>query len=82
MKALDGVPTKGDFLGGEQCGNDGNSQHVSAQCTHRLFCRGSNVLEGVGSYVVVTVGMKSFNGKTMMGASLQSLAPRTFILNS
>jgi len=29
---------------------------------------GSKVLEGVGSYVVVTVGTKSFNGRIMMGA--------------
>ena len=28
---------------------------------------GSKVLEGVGSYVVVAVGMKSFNGRIMMG---------------
>lgn len=28
---------------------------------------GSKVLEGVGSYVVVAVGTKSFNGRIMMG---------------
>jgi P-type Ca2+ transporter type 2C len=31
---------------------------------------GSKVLEGVGSYVVVSVGTKSFNGRIMMGPSL------------
>ena len=29
---------------------------------------GSKVLEGVGKYVVVAVGTKSFNGRIMMGA--------------
>jgi P-type Ca2+ transporter type 2C len=31
---------------------------------------GSKVLEGVGSYVVISVGTKSFNGRIMMGLSL------------
>lgn len=30
---------------------------------------GSKVLEGVGSYVVVAVGTRSYNGRIMMGAS-------------
>ena len=30
---------------------------------------GSKVLEGVGKYVVVAVGTKSFNGRIMMGMS-------------
>ena len=29
---------------------------------------GSKVLEGVGKYVVIAVGTKSFNGRVMMGA--------------
>jgi len=29
---------------------------------------GSKVLEGVGSYVVIAVGTKSFNSRIMMGA--------------
>jgi len=29
---------------------------------------GSKVLEGIGKYVVVAVGTKSFNGRIMMGA--------------
>lgn len=28
---------------------------------------GSKVLEGVGSYVIIAVGVKSFNGRIMMG---------------
>ena len=28
---------------------------------------GSKVLEGVGKYVVIAVGQKSFNGRIMMG---------------
>jgi len=31
---------------------------------------GSKVLEGVGCYVVISVGTKSFNGRIMMGSSL------------
>lgn len=31
---------------------------------------GSKVLEGVGRYVVIAVGTKSFNGRIMMGAHL------------
>ena len=31
---------------------------------------GSKVLEGVGSYVVIAVGTKSFNGRIMMGEYL------------
>jgi Ca2+-transporting ATPase len=32
-----------------------------------LLVSGSKVLEGVGSYVVISVGTKSFNGRIMMG---------------
>jgi Ca2+-transporting ATPase len=31
---------------------------------------GSKVVEGVGSYLVISVGPKSFNGRIMMGSSL------------
>ena len=31
---------------------------------------GSKVVEGVGSYLVISVGQKSFNGRIMMGSSL------------
>jgi Ca2+-transporting ATPase len=30
---------------------------------------GSKVVEGVGSYLVTSVGTKSFNGRIMMGSS-------------
>ena len=33
----------------------------------RSMVSGSKVLEGVGSYVVVAIGTKSFNGRIMMG---------------
>ena len=35
--------------------------------TDCFLVSGSKVLEGVGSYVVVAVGTKSFNGRIMMG---------------
>lgn len=35
--------------------------------TDCFIISGSKVLEGVGSYVVVAVGQKSFNGRIMMG---------------
>ena len=31
---------------------------------------GSNVLEGVGKYIVIAVGTKGFNGRIMMGESI------------
>ena len=40
---------------------------------------GSKVLEGVGSYVVIAVGTKSFNGRIMMGEYLRhKMLSRTF----
>lgn len=35
--------------------------------TDCFIISGSKVLEGVGSYVVIAVGVKSFNGRIMMG---------------
>lgn len=40
---------------------------------------GSKVLEGVGSYVVVAVGTKSFNGRIMMGSYRGLLYMLSFI---
>jgi P-type Ca2+ transporter type 2C len=37
--------------------------------TDCFILSGSKVLEGVGNYVVVAVGTKSFNGRIMMGSS-------------
>lgn len=36
--------------------------------TDCFMVSGSKVLEGVGSYVVIAVGTKSFNGRIMMGS--------------
>jgi len=43
---------------------------VRTTTTHAdcFILSGSKVLEGVGKYVVVAVGTKSFNGRIMMGA--------------
>ena len=38
--------------------------------TDCFMVSGSKVVEGVGSYVVISVGTKSFNGRIMMGSSL------------
>jgi Ca2+-transporting ATPase len=38
---------------------------------------GSKVVEGVGSYLVISVGQKNFNGRIMMGSSL---SPRILVL--
>ena len=46
--------------------------------TDCFIISGSKVLEGVGSYVVVAVGQKSFNGRIMMGQS-RSLLPFSLI---
>ena len=44
----------------------------SARGSHTdcFIVSGSKVLEGIGSYVVVAVGQKSFNGRIMMGSSI------------
>ncbi|KAG2341321.1 calcium-translocating P-type ATPase [Suillus weaverae] len=55
-QALSGALAEGGALGGE---------HVSTH-TDCFVVSGSKVLEGVGSYVVVAVGTKSFNGRIMM----------------
>jgi P-type Ca2+ transporter type 2C len=38
--------------------------------TDCFLVSGSKVLEGVGSYVIISVGTRSFNGRIMMGMSL------------
>jgi P-type Ca2+ transporter type 2C len=40
--------------------------------TDCFIVSGSKVLEGVGSYVVVAVGTKSFNGRIMMGTCIMA----------
>lgn len=41
----------------------GKDEHGKKDC---FIIRGSKVLEGVGEYVVIAVGTKSFNGRIMM----------------
>ena len=51
-------------------GADGGEGHLGSKSMGHTDCfvvSGSKVLEGVGSYVVVAVGTKSFNGRIMMG---------------
>lgn len=51
-------------------GADGGELHLGSRSMGHTDCflvSGSKVLEGVGSYVVVAVGTKSFNGRIMMG---------------
>lgn len=43
-----------------------DGRHLKKDC---FLISGSKVLEGVGAYVVIAVGEKSFNGRIMMGAS-------------
>jgi Cation transport ATPase len=49
-------------LGGDK-GMESSPSHTDC-----FVVSGSKVLEGVGSYVVVAVGTKSFNGRIMMGS--------------
>ena len=47
--------------------NENKGMEASGGHTDCFVVSGSKVLEGVGSYVVVAVGTKSFNGRIMMG---------------
>ena len=46
------------------CEGAGGGEHKHTDC---FMISGSKVLEGYGSYVVIAVGTKSFNGRIMMG---------------
>ena len=48
-----------------KAGPDGPGSHTDC-----FLVSGSKVLEGVGTYVVIAVGTKSFNGRIMMGMLL------------
>ena len=48
--------------------------------TDCFIISGSKILEGVGSYVVIAVGTKSFNGRIMMGALCFTLTLFSFIV--
>jgi P-type Ca2+ transporter type 2C len=63
----------------EMEGADGGEVHLGSRSMGHTDCfvvSGSKVLEGVGSYVVVAVGTKSFNGRIMMGLFWCSLLLR------
>jgi Ca2+-transporting ATPase len=49
-----------------------NYRHTDLERAHKdcFIISGSKVLEGVGKYVIVAVGNKSFNGRIMMGELL------------
>lgn len=44
-----------------------HSMYLHTDC---FIVSSSKILEGIGSYVAITVGTKSFNDKIMMGARL------------
>lgn len=44
-------------------------EHSHTDC---FMVSGSKVLEGYGTYVVIAIGVKSFNGRIMMGKRLDS----------
>jgi hypothetical protein len=54
--------------------------------TDCFMVSGSKVLEGIGRYVVVAVGTKSFNGRIMMGQLfvhvLRALAINSFAISA
>jgi Ca2+-transporting ATPase len=52
----------------EEQGKDPHTLHVDC-----FMVSGSKVLEGVGKYVIVAVGTKSFNGRIMMGPYFYTL---------
>lgn len=48
----------------------GEGKTMETAHTDCFIVSGAKVLEGVGKYVVVAVGQKSFNGRIMMGAAI------------
>lgn len=44
--------------------SDGGHDEHKADC---FLISGSKVLEGVGEYVIIAVGQKSFHGRIMLG---------------
>ena len=51
----------------EDCLREGAAGGDHAKHTDCFMISGSKVLEGYGSYVVIAVGTRSFNGRIMMG---------------
>jgi Ca2+-transporting ATPase len=63
----DGLPSDGDSV----IVSRRKTNHPGLELLGHTDCfivSGSKVLEGVGSYVVISVGTKSFNGRIMMGS--------------
>ena len=60
---------------------DGHGEHAGGH-SDCFMVSGSKVLEGYGSYVVIAVGPKSFNGRIMMGACLSSMSARLHPISS
>ena len=46
-----------------------------------FFISGSKVMEGVGAYVVVAVGERSFNGRIMMSSCISSSCSYQIVAN-
>jgi Ca2+-transporting ATPase len=59
---------------GSAIGGDSRNKITQGDSSHTdcFIVSGSKVLEGVGLYVVVAVGQKSFNGRIMMGLCLSN----------
>ncbi len=59
----------------EETGNTADLAHTDC-----FIVSGSKVLEGVGKYVVVAVGTKSFNGRIMMGTYVHGIGIRVSLI--
>ncbi len=59
----------------EEAGNTANLAHTDC-----FIVSGSKVLDGVGKYVVVAVGTKSFNGRIMMGTYVHGIGIRARLI--
>jgi P-type Ca2+ transporter type 2C len=73
----DGTPGDGESTSGSRM-NVNLSGLDSLGHTDCFVVSGSKVVEGIGSYLVIAVGQKSFNGRIMMGTSF---APLTFMFS-
>jgi len=68
----DSAPDDGESTGGSRM----NTDPVSLDLLGRTDCfvvSGSEVIKGIGSYLVIAVGPKTFNGRIMMGTSFVRL---------
>ena len=67
----DGLPSDGDSAITSQRKTNPSGLELLGH-TDCFIVSGSEVLEGVGSYIVISVGTKSFNGRIMMGSFIAS----------